>query len=216
MVVFKIELRQILLSILLFNNDLSSINLKRMFKLIFKLNGWRVNHYLPKDVTRCILLAVPHTSNWDTIYALATWQIMGLKTRFTIKKEWMRFPFKSFMRKVGALPIDRSLNPDGTRKGTVDAMVDLFTTNKELILTVTPEGTRSKVTKWKTGFYYVALNAKVPIALGFIDYKSKTTGISKVIYPTGDYNADMRLIMDFYKDKVAKFPENFSLDTTIE
>lgn len=186
-----------------------------MFKLIFKLNGWKVTHFLPKEINRCVLIAVPHTSNWDTVYALATWQIMGIKTRFTIKKEWLKFPFKGLLTKFGALPIDRGVNPDGTTKGTVDAMAELFNTHKDLILTVTPEGTRSKVTKWKTGFYHVALKANVPIALGFIDYKNKHTGIDKIIYPTGDYNADMKLIMDYYKNANPKFPENFSLDTTI-
>ena len=187
-----------------------------MFEFIFKFNGWKITHFLSKDIKRCVLIAVPHTSNWDTVYALGTWKIMGLKTRFTIKKEWLRFPFKGILTKLGALPIDRGLNPDGTRKGTVEAMADLFSKHDELILTVTPEGTRSKVTKWKTGFYHVALKANVPIALGFIDYKTKTTGIDKLVYPTGDYNADMKIIMDFYKDKTAKFPENFSLDTSIE
>jgi 1-acyl-sn-glycerol-3-phosphate acyltransferase len=139
---------------------------------------------------------------------------MQLNLRFTIKKEWYRFPFKFLMKSLGALPIDRSINPDGSRKGTVDAMTDLFISRKELILLITPEGTRSRVDKWKTGFYHVALKANVPIALGFIDYTKKECGIGQLFYVTGNYKADMKVIMDFYKNMTGKNPENFALDTS--
>lgn len=187
-----------------------------MFNFLFKLAGWKVTHQLPKDILKCVIIAAPHTSNWDFIYAMGALKEMDINTRFTIKKEWFRFPFKGLMDKLGALPIDRTKNADGSRKGTVDAMIDLFNERKELLLLITPEGTRSPVSKWKTGFYHVALKAKVPIALGFIDYSKKECGIDKLIYPTGDYHADMKLIMDFYKNKIGKNPKNFALDTSFE
>ena len=187
-----------------------------MFKLFFKLSGWKVTHYLPKDIVKCVIIGAPHTSNWDFIYAMGALKIMGINVRFTIKKEWLKFPFKTLMIKAGAIPIDRTKNADGSRKGTVDAMVDLFNERKELLLVITPEGTRSKNDKWKTGFYYVALKAKVPISLGFMNYGTKTCGIDLLIYPTGDYNADMKLMMDFYKTKTPKTPANFALDTSFE
>jgi 1-acyl-sn-glycerol-3-phosphate acyltransferase len=184
-----------------------------MFKLLFRLGGWKITHFLPKDIKRCVIMAAPHTSNWDFMYGMGAIKIMKLRMRFTIKKEWMKFPLKKLMHNLGALPIDRSQKPDGTKKGTVEAIADLFKTREELLLLITPEGTRSKVEKWRTGFYYVAKEANVPIALGFMDYRTRTCGIDKIIYPT-DFNKDMKEIMTFYATKVGKNPENFSVDTS--
>jgi len=94
-------------------------------------------------------------------------------------------------------------------------MTDLFNSTDELVIMVTPEGTRSKSTKWKSGFYHVAMNAKVPIGLGYLDYKTKTAGVGKMIYPSGDYIKDMKEIMDFYKDITAKYPEKYSPDLEV-
>lgn len=116
------------------------------------------------------------------------------------------------MLDLGALPIDRSPKPDGSKKSTVEAMADLFDQRDELLLLITPEGTRSKVEKWRTGFYYVALHAKVPLALGFLDYRTRECGIDKIVYPSGDFQKDMKTIMDFYATKTGKNPDNFSID----
>ena len=186
-----------------------------MFKLIFKLHKWKVTHFLPENIKKCVIIAAPHTSNWDFVYAMGALSVMKLKLRFTIKKEWVRFPFKYIMKSLGALPIDRNAIKNGEKKGTVDAVVDLFTDRDELRLMVTPEGTRAKMEKWKTGFYYIALKAKVPIALAFIDYKKKVCGIDKIIYPSGDFNFDMQQIMDFYKNTNGKYPQNFSIDVDL-
>jgi len=184
-----------------------------MFKFIYKLLGWKVTHFLSDDIKKCVIIVAPHTSNWDFIYGIGTVQTMKLKQRFIIKKEWMRFPFNLIMGPLGAVPIDRNKkNTDGEKTSTVDSMADLFSKHDELRLVITPEGTRSRVEKWRTGFYYVALKANVPIALAFIDYGTKSCGIDKVIYPTGDFKKDMKEIMDFYKTKKAKNPQNFSLD----
>lgn len=185
-----------------------------MFTFLFKIGGWKVTHTLPKDIKKCVIIAAPHTSNWDFIYGMGALRKMKIKTRFTIKKEWYKFPFKWLMKKLGALPIDRSIKPDGSRRGTVEVMVDLFHNDDDLLLLITPEGTRSRVDKWKTGFYYVAINAKVPIALGFIDYAKRECGVGKIIYPSGDYKTDMKSIMDFYQNFIPKHPENFALDTS--
>jgi len=188
-----------------------------MFKLAYKLFGWRVTHFLSDDIKRCVIIVAPHTSNWDFIFGMGTVKIMKLNQRFVIKKEWMRFPFSLLMKSLGAVPIDRNKNKaPGEKSSTVDAMVDLFSTHDELRLVITPEGTRSKVTKWKTGFYYVAQKANVPIALAFINYETKTCGIDKVLYPTGDYQKDMKQIMDFYKNMKGKNPENFSVDESFQ
>lgn len=183
-----------------------------MFKLIFRLGKWKITNYLPDDIKKCVIVAAPHTSNWDFVYGIGALKIMKLKMRFTIKKEWMKFPFKTMMTSLGALPIDRDAIKTGEKKGTVDAIADLFASRPELRLMVTPEGTRTKMEKWKTGFYYIALKAKVPIALGFMDYKKRTCGIDKILYPSGDFKVDMKAIMDFYKNIDAKYSQNFSTD----
>ena len=184
-----------------------------MFKFIFKLAGWRITHYLPKDLHKCVIVVAPHTSNWDFVYGMGAIKFMNLQLRFAIKKEWIRFPLKKLMLSLGALPIDRKAkSKPGEKRSSVDAMVDLFNNFEQLRLVITPEGTRSRVEKWKTGFYHVAIKANVPIALGFMDYKKRECGIDKIIYPTGDFAADMKQIMDFYKNMNAKNPNNFITD----
>ncbi len=184
-----------------------------MFKIIFKLGGWKITHYLPSEIKKCVIVAAPHTSNWDFVFGMGALKFMKLKLRFSIKKEWIIFPFKKLFLSLGALPIDRSPKNNSTEKtSTVDAMVHLFESRDDLKLLITPEGTRKRVEKWKTGFYYVALKANVPIALGFMDYKKRECGIDKIIYPTGDFKNDMKQVMEFYKNINAKHPENFSVD----
>lgn len=125
----------------------------------------------------------------------------------------MRFPFNLVFGPLGGIAIDRSPKKAGEeRKSMTEAMVELFEKNKELAVMVTPEGTRSLRTKWKTGFYHVAVGAGVPIALGYLDYKKKEAGVGKIIYPSGDMQKDMREIMIFYKDISGKHPEKFSID----
>jgi 1-acyl-sn-glycerol-3-phosphate acyltransferase len=178
-----------------------------MFKLIFRLAGWKITHYLPDEIKQCVIVVAPHTSNWDFVFGMGAIKYMKIFPRFAIKKEWIRFPFKKLMINWGALPIDRGQkNTLGEKKGTVDAMADLFRTHAVLRLIITPEGTRKRVEKWKTGFYHVAQKAKVPIALGFMNYETKECGIDKIIYPTGDFKKDMKEIMDFYKDMKGKNP----------
>lgn len=124
----------------------------------------------------------------------------------------MRFPFGLLMRPLGGIGIDRRPRTAGAgRKSFVEAMIDLFQQNEELIILITPEGTRSRQEKWKTGFYHVALGAGVPICLGYVDYKNRKAGIGKVIHPT-DFATDMRTIMDFYRNIHPRYPENFALD----
>jgi 1-acyl-sn-glycerol-3-phosphate acyltransferase len=184
-----------------------------MFRLIFRLYGWKVTHFLSGDVKQCVIVVAPHTSNWDFVFGMGAVKVMKIRLRFAIKKEWIRFPLKRLMLSLGALPIDRGKKTAGSeKKSSVEAMAELFKEHDVLRLVITPEGTRSKVEKWKTGFYHVAVNAKVPIALGFINYETKSCGIDKVFYPSGDLNADMKIIMDFYRNMKGKNPENFSLD----
>ena len=185
--------------------------ISRFFLWIF---GWKINRTMPKEVhEKCVMICAPHTSNSD--FTLAMWVMSALRVRFrfTIKKELMKSIGGFFFRWMGGLGIDRKPKKEGKeRKSMTDAMADLFKENSKLCLMVTAEGTRSLCKQWKTGFYYVALTASVPIVLAYLDYEKKEAGIGKVIYPTGDIAADMREIMLFYKDIKGKFPEKFSLD----
>jgi 1-acyl-sn-glycerol-3-phosphate acyltransferase len=189
-------------------------NITTMFwKLVMKFFGWKVNMNLPDQVDRCVMIAAPHTSNWDFLFSLATFRILGIPFRFTVKDEMFRFPFGFITRKLGGIAINRRPKKLGEeRLSMVDAMANLFEEHDRLVVLVTPEATRSLRTEWKTGFYYVAQKAKVPVALGYLNYIDKEAGVGKIVWPSGDMEKDMRIIMDFYKDKQAKYPEKFSID----
>lgn len=162
---------------------------------------------------RCVMIAAPHTSNWDFVYTIAAFHILGVKIRFTVKKELAKFPTKQILESFGAIWIDRSpKKPGEKRQSTTQAMANLFKENDDLLIMVTPEGTRSLRKEWKSGFYYVAKEAGVPIGLGYLDYKEKEGGIDRMLYPTDDKEADLKEIANFYKDKNAKHPEKFSVD----
>lgn len=187
---------------------------KTLAKKHFISQGWKLKGAELVSHRRCVVIAAPHTSNWDLLYTLIAFDMLGLPVRFTVKKMWMKFPQGIFMRQLGGIGIDRSPKEGSReRKSMVQAMIDLFEeTPGDLAITVTPEGTRSLRTQWKSGFYHVAVGAGVPILLGFLDYEKKEVGIGKVIHPSGDFEADMVEITDFYKDIAPKHPELFSVD----
>ncbi|MEM7102480.1 MAG: 1-acyl-sn-glycerol-3-phosphate acyltransferase [Bacteroidota bacterium] len=187
--------------------------LNLLAKFIFWLYGWKVGPDVPKEANRCVMIASPHTSNWDFVFARAAFQILGIPVKYTVKKEFVRFPFKSLMLYLGAIAIDRSPRKPGEKRASqTDAMIRLFEDNDELAVMVTPEGTRSLRTEWKTGFYYVAKGGDVPICFGYLDYKKKIAGVGGFLHPSGDMDADLSKIMAFYKDIQGKFPEKFSTD----
>ncbi|MDF2417565.1 1-acyl-sn-glycerol-3-phosphate acyltransferase [Acinetobacter beijerinckii] len=177
------------------------------------LMGWELDNHWDLNVDQCVMIAAPHTSNWDALYARLALKALGVNVRLTIKDSYMKFPFGPFVRAMGGIGIDRRVKKEGQeRPSMVQLMSDLFKTHPKLVMLVTPEGTRAKQEQWKTGFYHVATTAGVPIALAYMDYAKKKTGVGKIIYPTGDYEKDMAEIMDFYAQIHAKFPEKFSVD----
>ncbi|ENV50274.1 1-acyl-sn-glycerol-3-phosphate acyltransferase [Acinetobacter junii] len=177
------------------------------------LMGWEIDNHWDLDIDQCVMIAAPHTSNWDALYARLALKALGVNVRLTIKDSYMKFPFGPFVRAMGGIGIDRSAKQEGQeRPSMVQLMSDLFKTHPKLVMLVTPEGTRAKQEQWKTGFYHVAVNAGVPIALAYMDYAKKKTGIGKIVYPSGNYQKDMTEIMAFYAEINAKFPEKFSID----
>lgn len=186
---------------------------KLLGRIIFAIFGWKLVSAPPEGTDKCVMIASPHTSNWDLVFARAAFAIMGIPVKFTIKKEWMRFPLNLFFGPLGGISIDRSPKEGSKeRKSMTEAMIDLFNKHEKLVIMVTPEGTRKKATKWKTGFYYVAKGAGVPIGLGFLDYANRAAGVGKMIYPGEDMRKDMKEIMDFYRPIKGKHPDQFSTD----
>lgn len=178
-----------------------------------KLMGWETDNHWPENLSQCVMIAAPHTSNWDALYARLALKALGVNVRITIKDSYMQFPLGPFVRAMGGIGIDRRPKQAGEpRPSMVQVMTDLFKQHPELVMLVTPEGTRARQEQWKTGFYYVAVNAGVPIALAYMDYEQKKAGVGKIIHPTGNFEEDMAEIMDFYAGIQAKFPEDFSVD----
>lgn len=178
------------------------------------LMGWEIDNHWPLDLDQCVMIAAPHTSNWDALYARLALKALGVNVRLTIKDSYMKFPFGPFVRAMGGIGIDRRPKAAGEqRPSMVQLMSDLFKQHPKLVMLVTPEGTRAKQEQWKTGFYHVAVTAGVPIALAYMDYAQKKCGVGKIVYPSGDMEKDMAEIMVFYASIAAKFPEQFSADT---
>ena len=178
------------------------------------LMGWQIDNHWDLNIDQCVMIAAPHTSNWDALYARLALKALGVHVRITIKDSYMKLPFGPFVRAMGGIGIDRRPKHEGEpRPSMVQLMSDLFKEHPKLVMLVTPEGTRAKQEQWKTGFYHVAVSADVPIALAYMDYAKKKTGVGKIIYPTGDYEKDMAEIMAFYAQISAKFPQDFSVDT---
>lgn len=184
--------------------------IKSLCVLWLKITGWKYINNIPDNIRSFVALGVPHTTNFDIFPGVAAAKLMQRNARFVIKSEWMKFPFGFFMRKVGAIGLNRK-NLEGGKKNTTELMADLFKLREDFVLLIAPEGTRKKREEWKTGFYFIAQKANVPIVLGFADYIKKEYGLGKIIFPK-NFEEDMKEIMNFYKNIKGKYPENFSLD----
>lgn len=170
--------------------------IKTLFRLLslflMKVTGWKISGSLP-DNPQYIIVVAPHTSNWDLFYGIIVAFALKLDARFMAKRELFRRPFGPIMKWLGGMPIDRS-----SHEHTVDQVMRTFKKGGKLALAIAPEGTRSKVKYWKSGFYHIALGAGIPIQLGFLDYTSKTGGAGPLIVPTGNIDEDMRIIRSYY------------------
>ena len=168
-----------------------------------KLIGWKVEGIVPAE-QKYVLIAAPHTSNWDFPVTLMVCFALRLRVYWMGKSSLFPPVLGHIMRWLGGIPVDRSKSGNLVQ-GTVDA----FHANQRLTVIVPPEGTRGKVTHWKTGFYYIALGAGVPIALGYLDFKRKAGGIGKMFNVSGDIEADMLQIREFYCGISGKNPQQF-------
>jgi 1-acyl-sn-glycerol-3-phosphate acyltransferase len=169
--------------------------------IILKLIGWQVVGVFP-DIPKFILVGAPHTSNWDFPLTLLLMYATGVRFNWIGKDSLFHPPFDKLFRRLGGIPVWRD-----RRSNFVSQIVEAFDRSKRLIIAIAPEGTRSKIAYWKTGFYYMALGAKVPLVLGFIDYGRRQVGVGPSFLPSGDIQADFCRLRDFYADKTGLYPE---------
>ncbi len=176
---------------------------KGLARLWLKLTGWRVEAVRP-DTEHFVMLAAPHTTNWDLPFMLAAAWSADISPAW-IGKHTLFGPWTGWLfRGLGGIPVDRS-----SRNDVVQQVVDIFGQRDALHLTIAAEGTRRRTETWKSGFYWMAHGAGVPIAFGFLDYERKVAGIGPSIVPTGDPKVDMDKIRAFYEGIVGRHPENF-------
>jgi 1-acyl-sn-glycerol-3-phosphate acyltransferase len=175
-------------------------------KLILKLWGWKVTGGIPPGLKKCVVIVAPHTSMWDFVIGRLAWYVINVKVKFLIKEEMFFFPLGIILKAFGGIPVDRKQS-----RNIVDFVVGLFNQYDSLYITITPEGTRQLNPRWKRGFYYIALRAGVPVALAILDYKKKIGGVGKIFTPSGDFKKDFEMIENFYRGRVAKYPEKFNL-----
>lgn len=170
-------------------------SLLRAFSIGFlKITGWRVEGALPAHAARSVLIAAPHTSNWDLPYTLMVAFALRLNIRWMGKQSIFRAPFGGVMRWLGGIAVNREQSTNLVA-ASAQAILDA---DGPLQLIVPPEGTRSKTRYWKTGFYYIAREAQVPIVMAYMDYERKVSGLGPLFEPTGDVAADMAAIKAFY------------------
>lgn len=174
---------------------------KSIILWLYRRHGWRAEGVVPTP-RRFVIIAAPHTSNWDFVYYLGLTQELGIKTYFMAKSSLFRWPIGGFMRAMGGVEVDRK-----SSHNYVQAMVDAFASNEEFILTVAPEGTRGRTRRWKTGFYQIAMAANVPIVVGLMDYGRKVGGLGPMIWPSGDFRADMEKVLAVYRTCIPRHPE---------
>ncbi len=149
-----------------------------------------------------VLIGAPHTSNWDFPLAILCFWYVQKKITWVAKKQLFSGPLHYVFSALGGIPVDRSAST-----GFIHQIAEQIKNSEEMILCLAPEGTRSKTPYWKTGFYYIAQEAKVPVCLGYIDFPSKTLGFETLLYPGGDIHKDFEIIKKFYADIKGKYPE---------
>lgn len=167
---------------------------------------WAVKVSVP-DYPRCIICVAPHTSNWDFVIGKLAYASIGRKAGFLMKQAWFFWPLGCFFRAIGGIPVA----PKGKGGDLVHTLIERFNHTDRLTLAITPEGTRSPNPHWRTGFLRIAYATSVPIVLGAIDFHTRTVHLEKTFLPTGDLEADMQAVKEYYKPFTGKYPGKFAL-----
>jgi 1-acyl-sn-glycerol-3-phosphate acyltransferase len=157
----------------------------------------------PPEAKKYVLIAAPHTSNWDFVWLLAFARLHGMRIQWVGKHTLFKKPFGTIMRALGGIPVKRD-----KRHSMVQQLVDALNAADSMCLVVPVEGTRKHVKHWKSGFYHIAREAKVPIVMSFLDYWGRRGGFGPAFFPSGDLSRDMNTLRAFYADKFGKYPHN--------
>lgn len=163
-------------------------------RTLMRMLGWKLGGELP-NVKKCVFIGAPHTSNWDFIVSMISILALGLRASYLMKKEAFFWPLAGFFKALGGVPTDRK-----AAGGVVANIAEQYRTHDKMWVVLTPEGTRSKVDKWKSGFIQIANQAKVPVVCVAFDYPSKTVHIGKMFHPSGDDEKDMQDIRAYYEN----------------
>jgi 1-acyl-sn-glycerol-3-phosphate acyltransferase len=189
----------------IFDTPVVNTALRGLSLAVLKLAGWKVSGQLPANGRKCVLIAAPHTSNWDLPYTLMVAFALRLNIYWMGKEQIFKPPFRGLMMWLGGLPVRR----ESANNLVAASITALQEADGPVQLVVPPEGTRSKARYWKTGFYYIAVGAQVPIVMAYMDYERKISGLGPVFEPTGDIEADMVTIKAFYAPFKGKNPSQF-------
>ena len=193
------------MQITIFNTPVLTPILQFLSIAFLKLIGWRAVGEVPKDLRKYVIIAAPHTSNWDFLMFVFVVCALRLNLNVFIKHTLFVGPLGWFLRYCGGVPIDR--RAAGAR---VLQTVQEYKNNDDMVLLITPEGTRSAQSNWKTGFYHIAVEAEVPIAIAFVDKRAKEAGIDHFLRPTGDMDREIAEIKAFYDTKRGLKPNNYA------
>ncbi len=176
--------------------------MKNLARFLFKIFGWKIEENSPEGVRKCVIVVGPHTSNWDFVLGRLAFILYGIKPKILIKKDLFFPPLGWILKALGGIPVDRKKNNNIT-----ELAVGLFQNREELYMVFTPEGTRSYNPNWKKGFYYIALKAKVPIYICYMDFENKKGGFHSLFEPTGDVDKDIAYIKSVLGKFKGKYPE---------
>ena len=168
---------------------------------VLRLFGWQAEGQAPA-VNKCVAVFAPHTSNWDFIFMLAAVYMLGIRPNWFGKQELFDSLLGPLFHRLGGIGIDRS-----GKNNRVQQTVEVFRQQERIILGITPEGTRSRTDYWKTGFYSIATQAEIPILLIYADFARKRAGVGPLLEPTGDLEADLQIMAEFFNQVMPKFPE---------
>lgn len=179
--------------------------MQKLSRFILKKLGWKIEG-ITDYPNKCILCVAPHTSNWDLFLGKLIYSSLGKKANFLIKKTWFFFPMNLVFNAIGGIPVDRS-----KKTSLTEQMAEEFKKRDYFQLAITPEGTRKQNSDWKRGFYYIALEAKIPIVIIVLDYKDKTVYFKTVFTPTGNADEDIDKIKSYYVNATGKHQGKFSI-----
>lgn len=177
--------------------------INRLAYYLMRMLGWSFPGQKPPD-KKFLLLGAPHTSNWDFLITLALMHHFDIPLRYMVKDQAFKGPWSGLLKSLGAIPIDRS-----RRVNVVDSTIEAIQSRDEIVIGILPEGTRKRTEYWKSGFYHIAHGAGIPLVLAKVDGAKKTLTLGPRIELTGDVEADMAKIADYYADAVAIFPDCF-------